>query len=342
MVSTRPSAWGGYTRKDYRNRSNERERHGLRQTAGLEFPTESRLCVCGGEATKYDRQIFDSIIQDNTMKRVQPFVYFCLNCTALQNKWMSRKQCSGFWYSRTLMLVCCPLTSQRAVYSARHNTSNTFNGYRWFAGSFTSNVFTSNRTGGMSEAFLAHSLDERQVTYSSSQPVHRTCRDRKKSRLQPRGRFTQRKTLVVWTKKEQKKKISLYSQNSLLRNHWTVVIIMSKHTKIKKDYWPASWAAHCKNRDGCGLKPCVLLFTQCFHTRCCVNKVHDCCGCDLTWKPICSSLRRYYRADCQRGPRAARSHDLRSLEGLPRASVRNIWLSPTKGALFRLLVCLFA
>lgn len=194
------------------NRSNERERHGFCQTADLEFPTESRLCVCGGEATKYDRQIFDSIIQDNTMKRVQPFVYFCLNCAALQNKWMSKKQWSGFWYSRTLMLVCCPLTSQRAVYSAQHNTSNTFNGYRWFTGSFTSNVFTSNRTRGMSEAFLAHFLDERQVTYSSSQPVHRTCRDRKKSRLQPGGRFTQRKTPVVWTKKEQKKNLPLLTE----------------------------------------------------------------------------------------------------------------------------------
>lgn len=53
-------------------------------------------------------------------------------------------------------------------------------------------------------------------------------------------------------------------------------------------------------------------------------------------------LRRYSEADCQRGLSAAWSDDLRRFEGLPSASVSNIWPSLTIRPLFRLLVCLFA
>lgn len=91
-----------------------------------------------------------------------------------------------------------------------------------------------------------------------------------------------------------------------------------------------------------GVKPRMLLFTQRFHKRCCVKKVQDCCGCDLMWKSICLSLRRYSGADCHRGLRTACSDDLRGFEGLHGASVWNIWPTHKKGTIpaAYLFICL--
>lgn len=65
------------------------------------FPQNQTLFV-GGDVAKHDQQIFDSIIQDSTMKRVRAFLYFGLNCAAPKKKECRGSRGVGFDFPRTL------------------------------------------------------------------------------------------------------------------------------------------------------------------------------------------------------------------------------------------------